>query len=71
MLKKKNVKKIVVVTSDFHIARSKYIFDRIFEHKKVALDYYPATSPMGLLKRFRRSIKERLALRSLKREGIR
>ena len=71
ILKKKKIKMISVVTSDFHIARSKYIFDRIFEHRKVRLDYYPARTSSGLIERVRRFIKERRALMRLKREGIR
>ena len=71
ILKDKRVRRMTVVTSDFHTKRAKHIFGKIFEHTKIDLRFVAAKSKIGIFTRLNYFVKERYALLRLKVFGIR
>ncbi len=61
-----NWKKIIVVTSDFHLPRTRYIFNRLLGHQYQIM-YVPTSSNMSRLQLMIRKIKEYLSLQRFKK----
>ena len=70
ILKDEKVRRMTVVTSDFHIPRTKHIFSRIFEHTKIDLRFVAAKSKINTFTRLDYFMKEHYALMKLRLRGI-
>ena len=71
LLKNKRPKKITIVTSEFHIPRTKYIFLNTYKHLNCKLRFEPAIDALLPLESFKFFVKEKIALLRLHIWGIR
>eukprot|EP00850_Spirogloea_muscicola_P020967 SM000232S07937 [mRNA] locus=s232:165890:167003:+ [translate_table: standard] len=58
----RGITELIVVTSDFHMKRSSFIFDEVFSQTRVKLTYVEAPSNYGPPERLARAMKEEAGL---------
>ena len=70
LLKDKDVKHLTVVTSEHHIPRARYIFNKMYAHMGISLRFEPAPDSFDRIERKFYWLKEHIALLTLKLFGI-
>lgn len=70
LIKDKDIKKLTVLTSNFHIKRSRYIFKKLYAHMGVSINFIASKDNLRPVARFMRWIHETIETHKLRIHGI-